>query len=220
MRLSGRVQKPAFNAQAFLNSAEVARRVVEYRRGEVIYAQGDPADSVLYIQKGGCKLSVVSKAGKEAIVGKLGPGDFLGEGALADQPLRMGTATATVPSAILIVDKQGMLDVLHEQHELSDRFIAYVLARNIRIEADLIHQLFSSSEKRLARTLLLLARYGRPGKRERVLPKLSQEMLGEMVGTAPSRVNFFMSKFERLGFIEYDGGLKINDSLLSVVLHD
>jgi CRP-like cAMP-binding protein len=209
-----------FDVQAFLDSGGVARRVVEYRSGAVVYAQGDPCDSVLYIQKGGVRLRVISHAGKEAIVATLGPGDFFGEGALAGQPVRMATAITTSASALLIVEKQQMIRLLHEQHALSDRFLAYVLARNIRVEADLVDQLFNSSEKRLARTLLLLARYGKREVPHRILPKISQEMLAEMVGTTRSRVNFFMNKFKKLGFIEYNGGLKINDSLLSIVLHD
>jgi CRP-like cAMP-binding protein len=210
----------SFDIQAFLESGGVARRVAEYRSGAVIYSQGDPCDSVLYIQKGGVKLRVTSHAGKEAIVAMLGPGDFFGEGALAGQPVRMATAVATSASAVLVVEKQQMIRLLHEQHALSDRFLAYVLARNIRVEADLVDQLFNSSEKRLARTLLLLARYGKRDTPHRVLPKISQEMLAEMVGTTRSRVNFFMNKFKKLGFIDYNGGLKINDSLLSIVLHD
>jgi CRP-like cAMP-binding protein len=209
-----------FDIEAFLESGGVAGRVVKHRNGAIIYAQGDPCDSVLYIQKGGVKLRVNSHAGKEAIVAMLGPGDFFGEGALAGQPTRMATAVARSASALLVVEKQQMIRLLHEQHELSDRFLAYILARNIRVEADLIDQLFNSSEKRLARTLLLLARYGKPDVPNRVLPKISQEMLAEMVGTTRSRVNFFMNKFRKLGFIEYNGGLKINDSLLSIVLHD
>jgi CRP-like cAMP-binding protein len=210
----------SFDIQAFLESGGVARRVAAYRSGAVIYSQGDPCDSVLYIQKGGVKLRVISHAGKEAIVAMLGPGDFFGEGALAGQPVRMATAVATSASAILVVEKQQMIHLLHEQQALSDRFLAYVLARNIRVEADLVDQLFNSSEKRLARTLLLLARYGKRDIPHRVLPKISQEMLAEMVGTTRSRVNFFMNKFKKLGFIDYNGGLKINDSLLSIVLHD
>jgi len=210
----------SFDIQAFLDSGGVASKVVQRRAGEVIFAQGDPCDSVLYIQKGGVKLRVISHAGKEAIVAMLGPGDFFGEGALAGQPVRMATAIATSASALLVVEKQQMIRLLHEQHALSDRFLAHVLARNIRVEADLVDQLFNSSEKRLARTLLLLARYGKREIPHRVLPKISQEMLAEMVGTTRSRVNFFMNKFRKLGFIEYNGGLKINDSLLSIVLHD
>jgi CRP/FNR family cyclic AMP-dependent transcriptional regulator len=214
------IRQPSFDIQAFLESGGVERKIVEYRTGGVIYSQGDSCDSVLYIQKGGVKLRVLSHAGKEAIVALLGPGDFFGEGALAGQPVRMATAIATGATALLVVEKQQMVRLLHEQHALSDRFLAYVLARNIRVEADLVDQLFNSSEKRLARTLLLLARYGKREVPHRVLPKISQEMLAEMVGTTRSRVNFFMNKFKKLGFIEYNGGLKINDSLLSIVLHD
>jgi CRP/FNR family cyclic AMP-dependent transcriptional regulator len=216
-----RAKKPrAFDAQGFLDSAGVARKAVEFRPRAVIYAQGDPANSILYLQKGGVKLSVVSSTGKEAVVGVLGPGDFFGEGCLAGQSVRMGTATAIVPTTVLRVDKKRMLRLLHEQHGMSDLFISYILEKNIRIEEDLVDQLFNSSEKRLARTLLLLARYGKPDKPQRVLPKLSQEVLAEMVGTTRSRVNFFMNKFRKLGFIEYNGGLQVNSSLLSVVLHE
>ena len=176
----------------------------------------------MYIQTGGVKLSVLSKTGREAVVAMLGPGDFFGEGCLAGQPLRMGSATATTATTILLVDKQQMVGLLHKEHAMSDRFIAHMLARNIRIEDDLIDQLFNSSEKCLARTLLLLARYGKQEKPARVVPTIAQETLAEMIGTTRSRVNFFLNKFKKLGFIEYDGDhpLKINSSLLSVVLHD
>ena len=212
--------KGTFNAQTFLDSAGIARKIVEYRRGEVIFTQGDPCESVLYIQKGGVKLSVLSKTGREAVVAMLGPGDFFGEGCLAGQPVRMGSATALTDSTILLVEKDQMVRLLHREHALSDRFIAHVLARNIRIEEDLVDQLFNSSEKRLARTLLLLARYGKHDQPVRAVPKISQETLAEMVGTTRSRVNFFMKKFQRLGFIDYKDGLKVNNSLLTVVLHD
>jgi len=212
--------EPAFDAQAFLDTAGVARKVVAFRRGETIFAQGDPARHVLYIQQGGAKLSVISENGKQAVVAILGAGDFLGEGCLADQSIRMGTATAMTPSTLLAIDKNEMNRVLHAEHALSDIFIKFVLARNIRVEEDLIDQLFNSSEKRLARTLLLLARYGKQSPPQQVLPAISQEMLAEMIGTTRSRVNFFMNKFRRLGFIEYDGELRINSSLLTVVLHD
>jgi CRP/FNR family transcriptional regulator, cyclic AMP receptor protein len=212
--------KNAFNAQDFLDSAGVARKVVEFRKKETIYSQGDPARNVLYLQKGGARLSVVNETGKEAVVAVLGPGDFLGEGCLAGQPLRIGTATAIAPTTALAIEKNEMIRILHAEHEFSDRFISFMLARNIRVEEDLVDQLFNSSEKRLARTLLLLARYGKEDKPQRVLPKISQEMLAEMVGTTRSRVNFFMNKFRKLGFIKYNGGLQINTSLLSVVLHD
>jgi CRP/FNR family transcriptional regulator, cyclic AMP receptor protein len=209
-----------FDAQAFLDSGGTAGKIAEYGRGALAYTQGDPADSVLYIQKGTIKLSVLSKTGREAVVAMLGPGDFFGEGCLAGQPIRMNSATAITPSTVLVIGKERMGQLLHWQRAMSDRFIAHVLARNIRIEEDLIDQLFHSSEKRLARALLLLARYGRQDQAPRVVPKLSQETLAEMVGTTRSRVNFFLNKFKRAGFIEYDGGLKVNSSLLTVVLHD
>ena len=213
-------QKGPFNAQAFLDSAGIARKIVEYRRAEVIFAQGDPCEHVLYIQSGGVKLSVLSSAGREAVVAMLGPGEFFGEGCLAGQSVRVGSATATTDSAVLLVDKDQMVELLHKQHALSDRFIAHMLARNIRIKEDLVDQLFNSSEKRLARTLLLLARYGKHDTPVRAVPTISQETLAEMVGTTRSRVNFFMKKFQRLGFIDYADGLKVNHSLLTVVLHD
>lgn len=213
-------KKDAFNVQAFLDSAGVARKVKEFKRAEVVYSQGDAAKSVLYLQEGGVKLSVVNEVGKEAVVAILGPGDFFGEGCLAGQSVRMGTATSITPSTVLVIEKSEMFKVLHEQNAVSDRFITFMLARNIRIEEDLIDQLFNSSEKRLARTLLLLARYGKEDKPHGVLPQVSQETLAEMIGTTRSRVNFFMNKFRKLGFIKYNGGLQINTSLLSVVLHD
>jgi CRP/FNR family transcriptional regulator, cyclic AMP receptor protein len=209
-----------FNAQQFLDSAGVARTIVEFQKKDTIFSQGDVCKHVMYIQKGSVKLSVVSKNGKEAVVAMLKPGDFVGEGGLAGQPLRIATATATTPSTLLVIDLEEMTRVLHAEHALSDHFITYMLGRNIRIEEDLIDQLFNSSEKRLARTLLLLARYGKNDKPQWVLPKISQETLAEMIGTTRSRVNFFMKKFEKLGFISHDGGLQVNDSLLSVVLHD
>ena len=193
---------------------------MEFGRKETIYSQGDLSKNVLYIQKGGVRLSVVNETGKQAVVAVLGPGDFFGEGCLAGQPRRIGTATAIAATTTLVIDKTEMIRVLHVEHEFSDRFISFMLARNIRIEEDLVDQLFNSSEKRLARTLLLLARYGKEDKPQRVLPKISQEMLAEMVGTTRSRVNFFMNKFKKLGFIKYNGGLQINNSLLSIVLHD
>jgi CRP/FNR family transcriptional regulator, cyclic AMP receptor protein len=212
--------KGTFNIQAFLDSAGIARKIVEYRRAQVIFTQGEPCESVLYIQKGAVKLSVRSKTGREAVVAMLGPGDFFGEGCLAGQSVRMGSATAITGSTILLVVKDQMVHLLHKQHALSDRFIAHMLSRNIRIEEDLIDQLFNSSEQRLARALLLLARYGKPDKPVRTVPKISQETLAEMVGTTRSRVNFFMKKFQRLGFIDYKDGLKVNNALLTVVLHE
>jgi len=213
-------EKLAFDAQAFLDSAGVSRKVKEFKSAEAIYAQGDAAGSVMYLQTGGVKLTVINEVGKEAVVAVLGPGDFFGEGALAGQPVRMGTATAIMPSTVLIIERSEMFKVLHAEHGLSDLFIKFMLARNIRVEADLVDQLFNSSEKRLARTLLLLARYGKQDQPHGVLPKMSQETLAEMVGTTRSRVNFFMNKFRKLGFIKYNGGLQINTSLLSVVLHE
>jgi CRP-like cAMP-binding protein len=213
-------QKNAFNVGTFLDSAGIAKKIVEYRRTEVIFAQGDPCDHVLYIQTGNVKLSVLSQGGREAVVAMLGAGEFFGEGCLAGQAVRMGTATAVADSSILLVDKQRMVRLLHAKHALSDRFITHMLARNIRIEEDLIDQLFNSSEKRLARTLLLLARYGKHDKPVRAVPPISQSTLAQMVGTTRSRVNFFMKKFQRLGFIDYANGLKVNNSLLTVVLHD
>src|ERR1700720_4048501 len=187
-------RKRAFDAQAFLDSAGVARKVTEFKSAEVIYAQGDAAKSVMYLQSGGVKLTVVNEIGKEAVVAILGPGDFFGEGCLAGQSVRMGTATAITPSTVLVIEKSEMFKVLHEQHALSDRFITFMLARNIRIEEDLIDQLFNSSEKRLARTLLLLARYGKEDQPHGVLRKISHETLAEMIGTTRPRVNFFMNK--------------------------
>jgi CRP/FNR family cyclic AMP-dependent transcriptional regulator len=213
-------RKRAFDAQAFLDSVGVSRKVAEFRKKETVFSQGDPGTNVLYIQKGGVRLSVVNEAGKEAVVAVLGPGDFFGEGCLAGQPLRIGTATAITATTALVIEKNEMIRVLHAEHDFSDRFITFMLARNIRIEEDLVDQLFNSSEKRLARTLLLLARYGQEDTPQKVLPKISQEMLAEMVGTTRSRVNFFMNKFRKLGLIKYNGGLQINNSLLSVVLHD
>jgi CRP/FNR family transcriptional regulator, cyclic AMP receptor protein len=214
------IPKAAFDVQNFLDSAGIARKVTEFAKKTAIFSQGDPAKTVLYIQKGAVRLSVVNETGKEAVVAVLGHGDFFGEGCLAGQPLRIGSDIAVTASTVLVIEKKEMVRVLHAEHEFSDRFISYMLSRNIRIEEDLVDQLFNSSEKRLARTLLLLARYGKEDKPQRVLPKVSQEMLAEMVGTTRSRVNFFMNKFRKMGFIKYNGGLQINTSLLSVVLHD
>jgi CRP-like cAMP-binding protein len=210
----------AVRGNNFFESAGVSSRAADYKTGNVIFAQGEPATTVMFIQKGTVKLSVVSRTGKEAVVGLLKSGDFLGEGCLAGQGRRMATATALTQSRMLILDKREMTARLHDNAGFSDRFLSHMLARTIRIEEDLVDQLFNSSEKRLARALLLLARYGERQKPQRVLPKLSQELLAEMIGTTRSRVNFFMNKFRKLGFIEYNGGLKIDSSLLSVVLHD
>jgi CRP/FNR family transcriptional regulator, cyclic AMP receptor protein len=213
-------EKGNFDAQVFLDTAGVARRMKEFNKAEAIYSQGDAATNVFYLQKGIVRLSVVSEGGKEAVVATLGPGDFFGEGCLAAQSIRMGTALAISPVTALLIEKEEMFRILHEQQALSDKFIAFMLARNIRIEEDLVDQLFNSSEKRLARTLLLLARYGKDDSPHAVLPAISQETLAEMIGTTRSRVNFFMNKFRKLGFIKYNGVLQINTSLLSVVLHE
>jgi CRP/FNR family transcriptional regulator, cyclic AMP receptor protein len=209
-----------FDPEAFLNATGVSKTVVVYEAGQVIYSQGSAGETVMYIKEGEVKLSVISKTGKEAIVAVLDAGNFFGEGALAGQPLRIGHATAHTPCTIVAVSKADMRRLLHEEHEMSDGFIAHLLTRNVRIEEDLIDQLFNSAEKRLARTLLLLARFGEEHLPQRVIPKISQETLAEMVGTTRSRVNFFMNRFRKLGFISVDGGLTVNNSLLTVVLHD
>ena len=208
-----------FDAEAYLQSTGPARKVVKHRQGEVVFAQGDPADDIRYVQKGAIKISVLSRIGKEAVVAMLSPGDFFGEGALAGQTVRIETATALAPSSVLIIEKEAMVRLLHEETLFADRFLSHMLARNMRIEADLVDQLFNSSEKRLARTLLLLARYGEANP-QRTLPKISQETLADMIGATRTRVNFFMNKFRKLGLIEYNGGLKVNSSLLTIVLHD
>ena len=211
-----------FDATAFLATTGLAKTIVHYGPDEVIFGQGDACAHVLYVQSGSVKLSVLSKTGKEAVIAMIGPGDFFGEGCLAGQLVRMGSATAITASAILRVETAHMVRVLRRQQALSDRFIAHLVKRNIRIEEDLVDQLFNSSEKRLARTLLLLARYGQEDKPIRTVPNVSQETLAEIVGTTRSRVNFFLNKFKKLGFIEYDGKrpITVNKSLLSVVLHD
>jgi CRP-like cAMP-binding protein len=223
-KASGNVTRipQAFDAQAFLDSSGMAKGVVSYPRGAPIFTQGDACEGILYIQTGGVKLSVLSKTGREAVVAMLGPGDFFGEGCLAGQLLRMASATATAPSAIRLVAKATMVRLLHKQHAMSDRFIAHTLARHIRIEEDLIDLLFNSCEKRLARTLLLLANYGGQDDGPHVVQAISQTTLAEMVGTTRSRVNFFLNKFKRQGFIEYHGEtpLTIHRSLLTVVLDD
>jgi CRP-like cAMP-binding protein len=211
--------RTTFDPQAFLDAAGVARTVAAYRKAETIYSQGDVCGTVMYVQQGEVKISVLSKTGREAIVAVLGPGEFFGEGALAGQPLRAGTATASAQSTILVIEKSEMLRVLHEQHALSDRFIAHLLTRNRDIEEDLIDQLFNGAEKRLARSLLQLAHYGEPGRPQRMIPRISQRTLAEMTGITRARTNSLMNKFKRLGFIGNDG-LTINESLLNVVLHD
>ena len=210
---------PGFVLESFLDSAGVARTIRKYARSAVIFSQGDAATDVFYIQQGSVKVSVLSRTGKEAVVAVLGQGDFFGEGCLAGQPRRIATASAMSASTVLVVEKPQMLEMLHTQPALAERFLAHMLARNIRVEEDLVDQLFNSSEKRLARVLLLLARYGK-GDQPLRIPKMSQETLAEIVGTTRSRVNFFMNKFRDLGFIEYNGDIKVNSSLLTVVLHD
>ena len=219
-RLQPRAELPPFDAESFFTSAGAAKHVTTYPKGKVVFSQGQPSDTVLYIQRGTIKISVLSRTGKEAVVAMLGPGDFFGEGALTGQSVRIGTATSTTLTSVLSIDKGAMVRLLRDEPTFSERFISYMLARNIRIEADLVDHLFNSSEKRLARTLLLLARYGDQEGPVQRIPKISQETLAEMVGTTRSRVNFFMNKFRDLGFIEYNGDLKVNTSLLSVVLHD
>jgi len=216
---AARAPAQSFDLRVFLDSVGTARTVRKYARSAAVFSQGDSADDVFYLQQGSVKLSVLSKTGKEAVVAIFGPGDFFGEGCLAGQPRRMATAAALTASTLLVVEKPQMLEMLHKEPSLADRFLSHMLARNIRIEEDLIDQLFNSSEKRLARALLLLARYGKEDQPLR-LPKMSQEMLAEMVGTTRSRINFFMNKFRRLGFIEYNGDIKVNRSLMTVVLHD
>ncbi len=211
----------AFDAKSFLETAGLGKRVVTYARGDVVFSQGDPCDSVMYVQTGGIQLTVVSQSGREAVIATLSPGEFLGEGALAGHPVRLATARATMGSTVMIVPKRQMIRLLHTQRGFSDRFIAHMLERNARLEADLIDQLFNSSEKRLARTLLLLARFGKNNTPQRVLPAVSQETLAEMIGTTRSRVNFFLNRFRKLGFIGYDaGGLTVNPALISIIVHD
>ncbi len=218
-----RAQKPSrsFDPQAFLANVGIGRTVQNYKPKQAVFSQGERADTVFYVQHGTVRLSVLSKQGKEATLALLGPGDFLGEGCLAsDQPIRLSTATAITASSILRIEKKRMLNTLHEEHKLSDLFVAYVVERHNRTQADLVDQLFNSSEKRLARALLILSRFGKEDAPETVLPTVSQETLAEMVGTTRSRVNFFMNKFRKLGFIHYNGGLQVHSSLLSVVLHE
>jgi CRP-like cAMP-binding protein len=214
-------KRQPFDARAFLESAGLGKRVVTYARKDVIFSQGDACDSVMFVRSGGVQLSVLSHTGKEAIVGTLGPGDFLGEGALSGHPVRLDTATATMATTVLVVPKRQMIRLLHKEGAFSDRFIAHMLVRNARLEADLVDQLFNSSEKRLARTLLVLGHYGNRNVPQRLVPPVSQETLAEMVGTTRSRVNFFLNKFRKLGFIQYDAkGLTINPSLLSLVVRN
>jgi CRP-like cAMP-binding protein len=210
-----------FDPKAFLAQAGLGRTIVDLEKKQIIFSQGDSAESVFYIHRGKVRLSVISSGGKEATISLLGEGDFLGEECIANsQPLRLATAATITEGAVLKIDKQEMVRALHEQHALSDIFVSYLLSRNRRVQEDLVDQLFNSSEKRLARALLLLAQFGKEGAPETVIPKISQETLAEMVGTTRSRVNFFMNRFRKLGFIEYNGKLLVHRSLLSVVLHD
>jgi CRP/FNR family transcriptional regulator, cyclic AMP receptor protein len=211
---------PLFNPETLLAQANGGRTVATYRRNQIVFSQGEPADAVFYIQQGQVKLTVLSERGKEAVVGIFGTGDFCGEGCLAGQPLRIATAEAIEKSEIMRLEKAAMISLLHNEPEFAERFMVHLLARNIRVEADLVDQLFNSSEKRLARILLILAKFGKEGKPERVIPKISQETLAEMVGTTRGRVSFFMNKFRKMGLIDYNGHLEIHSSLLDVVLHD
>ena len=211
-----------FDTKTFLSTINGGRKIVTFTRKQAIFVQGDSSDAVFYVQKGKVRLTVVSKTGKEATIGILNEGDFFGEGCLAGQPLRLCSATAITDCSVMRIDKKAMMEVLHREHAFSDMFVAYLLTRNIRYEEDLVDQLFNSSEKRLARMLLLLAHFGKDGKPESVIPKISQETLAEMVGTTRSRVSFFMNRFRKLGFIDYHAGdeLQVHISLLNVVLHD
>jgi CRP/FNR family transcriptional regulator, cyclic AMP receptor protein len=214
------VKKRAFDPNIFLARISGGRKALAVPQKRTVFAQGDVADAVFYIQKGKVRLTVVSKTGKEATIGMLDEGSFFGEGALAGQVIRMGSAAAITDCELLRVEKKAMMEALHREHEFSDMFVAYLLARNIRYQEDLVDQLFNSSEKRLARVLLLLSHFGKEGKPETVIPKISQESLAEIVGTTRSRVSFFMNRFRKLGFIDYNGGLHVHSSLLNVVLHD
>ncbi|MGD1081693.1 MAG: Crp/Fnr family transcriptional regulator [Candidatus Sulfotelmatobacter sp.] len=213
-------KRSRFNPQIFLSTINGGRKRLTLPQKQKVFSQGDSADSVFYIQKGKVKLTVLSKSGKEATIGVLNEGDFFGEGCLTGQPLRMCSATAMTECTVMGIDKKSMMEVIHRERAFSDMFVAYLLTRNIRYEEDLVDQLFNSSEKRLARILLLLARFGKDGKPEAAIPKISQETVAEMVGTTRSRVNFFMNTFRKLGFVRYNGGLEVHSSLLNVVLHD
>ena len=212
--------KSLFDPKSFLTKVAEGRTIAEYSKDQVVFSQGDPADAVFYIQEGKVKLTVVSNTGKEAVIAILDTGDFLGEGCLAAQPIRMATATAISNGSIVRLEKAAMIRMLHDEPAFSEMFVSYLLSRNMRIEEDLVDQLFNSSEKRLARVLLLLSHFGKEGKPESVIAKISQETLAEMIGTTRSRVSFFMNKFRKMGFIEYNGGLHVHSSLLNIVLHD
>jgi CRP-like cAMP-binding protein len=210
-----------FDPSAFLSQSGLGRKIVDLKKGQAVFSQGEPAETIFYIQSGQVKLSVISSAGKEATIAILGAKDFLGEECVANaQPSRLATAVSLTEGAVLQIDKHEMVRALHEHHALSDIFVSYLLSRNIRVQEDLVDQLFNSSEKRLARALLLLAQFGKEGAPDTVIPKISQETLAEMVGTTRSRINFFMNRFRKLGFIEYNGKLTVHPSLLGIVLHD
>jgi CRP/FNR family cyclic AMP-dependent transcriptional regulator len=211
-----------FNPKAFLSTMDSGRKVATFSKKQTIFTQGDSSGAVFYIQKGKVRLTVVSQIGKEATIGILNEGDFFGEGCLKGQPLRMCSATAMTDCSVMKIDKQSMIEVLHREHAFSDMFVAYLLTKSLRYEEDLVDQLFNSSEKRLARILLLLAHFGKDGKHETLIPKISQETLAEMIGTTRSRVSFFMNRFRKLGFIDYEGGsgFQVHSSLLNIVLHD
>src|ERR1700676_49571 len=215
-----KTKRTPFDPKSFLAKIGQGRTIAAYRKNQPVFAQGDPADALFYIQKGKVKLTVVSRHGKEAIVGILGPADFFGQGCLAGQPRRMATASALSDCSIVRIEKQAAISVIRNEPSFSELLLSYLLARDIRIEDDLVDQLFNSSEKRLARILLLLANFGKDGKPEQVIPKVSQETLAEMVGTTRARVSFFIKKFRKLGFVSYDGGMEVHSSLLDVVLHD
>jgi CRP/FNR family transcriptional regulator, cyclic AMP receptor protein len=210
----------SFDIGKYLETSGVKRKIVKYRKAEAIFSQGDSCRGVMYLQTGRVKISVTSSAGREAVIALLRAGDFFGEGCIAGQPLRVATATAMGPVSVLEIEKREMIRVIHEEGEFADRFVAHMLRRNVRVEEDLVDQLFNSSEKRLARALLLVARYGNDEKAEKIVARVSQGTLAEMIGTTRSRVSFFMNKFRKLGFIKYNGGLHVNDSLLRVILHD
>lgn len=209
-----------FNAEKYLETAGVRKRIVSFGAGQVIYSQGDEATSVFYLQQGQVKISLTSPGGKEAVIALLGEREFFGEGCIAGQSLRVSRATAIAPTSLLEIQKEEMNRVIHEEHEFSDFFVAHMLTRNVRVEEDLVDQLLNSTEKRLARALLLVARYGKDEAPEKIIPKISQETLAEMIGTTRPRVSFFMNKFRKLGFIQYKGGLHVNSSLLRVILRD
>ena len=216
----GRKEPPRFNPKIFLAKVSNGKTMLTSPKRQIIFSQGDAADAVFYIQEGRIKLSTLSQEGKEAVVAILEPGNFLGEGCLAGQLVCMTTATSLENSTLVRIDKQAMIDTIHNEPTFTELFLAYLLARNIRIEEDLVDQLFNSSEKRLARVLLLLAHFGKEGKPEAIIPKVSQEVLAEMIGTTRSRVSFFMNKFRKLGFLDYNGGVHVHSSLLNIVLHD